>query len=167
MVELIDRVELRSSAPTAGGASTWSRTGGSASRAARPTSARPSLALILAHADLESITPRARPRPREGAARAPLRRAHLRRPVVLAAEAGVRRVRRLRARSSSPARCGCTSSPGSCQVTGRRSEHSLYDYGLATYDAADVFRHEDSAGFVRLWGLGIETWAAKQGPGSR
>jgi len=53
--------------------------------------------------------------------------------------------------------------PGSCQVTGRRSEHSLYDYGLATYDAADVFRHEDSTGFVRLWGLGLKTWAAKQG----
>jgi argininosuccinate synthase len=53
--------------------------------------------------------------------------------------------------------------PGSCQVTGRRSEHSLYDYGLATYDAADVFRHEDSAGVVRLWGLGLQTWAAKQG----
>lgn len=54
-------------------------------------------------------------------------------------------------------------SPGSCEVTGRRSPHSLYDYGLATYDAADSFRHEDSAGFVRLWGLGIETWAARQG----
>ncbi|WCO65108.1 argininosuccinate synthase [Iamia majanohamensis] len=54
-------------------------------------------------------------------------------------------------------------SPGSAAITGRRSEHSLYDYGLATYDAADSFRHEDSAGFVRLWGLGIETWAARQG----
>ncbi len=52
--------------------------------------------------------------------------------------------------------------PGSCRVTGRRSEYSLYDYGLATYDSADVFRHEDSAGFVRLWGLGIETWAGRQ-----
>ena len=52
--------------------------------------------------------------------------------------------------------------PGSCRVTGRRSDYSLYDYGLATYDAADVFRHEDSAGFVRLWGLGIETWAGRQ-----
>ena len=52
--------------------------------------------------------------------------------------------------------------PGSCRVTGRRSDASLYDYGLATYDAADSFRHEDSAGFVRLWGLGIETWAARQ-----
>lgn len=53
--------------------------------------------------------------------------------------------------------------PGSCQVTGRRSPHSLYDYELATYDAADRFRHQDSAGFVRLWGLGIQTWAARQG----
>jgi argininosuccinate synthase len=57
-------------------------------------------------------------------------------------------------------------SPGSVQVTGRRSEHSLYDYGLATYDAGDSFRHEDSEGFVRLWGLGIETWSCTQGPGA-
>lgn len=56
--------------------------------------------------------------------------------------------------------------PGSCEVTGRRSPHSLYDYELATYDAEDAFRHEDSAGFVRLWGLSVQTWAARQGPGS-
>jgi argininosuccinate synthase len=54
-------------------------------------------------------------------------------------------------------------SPGSCTVTGRRSPQSLYSYELATYDAADRFRHEDSAGFVRLWGLGIQTWAQVQG----
>jgi argininosuccinate synthase len=48
-------------------------------------------------------------------------------------------------------------------VSGRRSPHSLYDYGLATYDAGDSFRHEDSAGFVRLWGLSVETWAGTQG----
>ena len=58
-------------------------------------------------------------------------------------------------------------SPGSCLVTGRRGERSLYDYELATYDAADSFNHEDSAGFVKLWGLGIETWSQRQGPGSR
>ena len=57
--------------------------------------------------------------------------------------------------------------PGSCRVTGRRSPYSLYDYSLATYDAADAFRHQDSAGFVRLWGLSVETWSAKQGPGSK
>jgi argininosuccinate synthase len=57
--------------------------------------------------------------------------------------------------------------PGGCRVTGRRSDHSLYDYELATYDADDQFRHEDSAGFVRLWGLGVQTWSARQGPGSK
>jgi argininosuccinate synthase len=57
--------------------------------------------------------------------------------------------------------------PNSCRVVGRRSEHSLYDYGLATYDAADAFRHEDAEGFVRLWGLGIETWAQRQGGARR
>jgi argininosuccinate synthase len=53
--------------------------------------------------------------------------------------------------------------PGSCEVVGRRSPQGLYDYNLATYDAADNFRHEDSEGFVRLWGLGLQTWAARQG----
>jgi argininosuccinate synthase len=56
--------------------------------------------------------------------------------------------------------------PGSCTVTGRRSPRSLYNYALATYDAADNFRHEDSEGFVRLWGLGIQTWSGIQGPGA-
>lgn len=51
--------------------------------------------------------------------------------------------------------------PGKCQVTGRRSPFSLYDIDLATYDAADTFRHEDAEGFVRLFGLGVETWARK------
>lgn len=52
--------------------------------------------------------------------------------------------------------------PGRCYVVGRRSPWSLYDYGLATYDAADTFNHADSEGFVKLWGLGIQTWAARQ-----
>ncbi len=55
--------------------------------------------------------------------------------------------------------------PGRCFVVGRRSPHSLYDYGLATYEAADSFNHADSEGFVRLWGLGLQTWSAHQGPG--
>ena len=57
--------------------------------------------------------------------------------------------------------------PGRCTVVGRRSETGLYDYGLATYDAADQFRHQDAAGFVRLWGLGVETWARRQRGGHR
>jgi argininosuccinate synthase len=51
---------------------------------------------------------------------------------------------------------------GRCYPVGRRSEFSLYDYGLATYDAADAFRHADAEGFVRLWGLGVQTWASRQ-----
>src|SRR5687768_14004574 len=51
--------------------------------------------------------------------------------------------------------------PGRCIVAGRRSDVALYDYDLATYEAADRFHHEHAEGFVRLWGLGIETWAAR------
>jgi argininosuccinate synthase len=53
-------------------------------------------------------------------------------------------------------------SPGRCYVVGRRSDWSLYDYGLATYEADDSFNHADSEGFVKLWGLGLQTWAARQ-----
>jgi argininosuccinate synthase len=52
--------------------------------------------------------------------------------------------------------------PGRCIVAGRRSDVALYDYDLATYEAADRFHHEHAEGFVRLWGLGVETWAARQ-----
>jgi argininosuccinate synthase len=52
--------------------------------------------------------------------------------------------------------------PGRCIVAGRRSEVGLYDYSLATYEAADKFRHQDAEGFVRLWGLGVATWAKRQ-----
>ena len=39
---------------------------------------------------------------------------------------------------------------------------SLYDHDLATYDEQDSFRHQDSEGFVRIFGLGVATWAARQ-----
>jgi argininosuccinate synthase len=64
-------------------------------------------------------------------------------------------------------RCEPASSPhgvGSCFVAGRRSPVALYEHDLATYSAADRFRHQDAEGFVRIFGLGIETWASKQGP---
>ncbi len=51
---------------------------------------------------------------------------------------------------------------GRCEVVGRRSPVGLYDHGLATYDASDTFNHDDAAGFVRLWGLGVQTWASRQ-----
>lgn len=49
--------------------------------------------------------------------------------------------------------------PGGCIPHGRRSPHSLYDIGLATYDDADEFEHADAAGFIRLWGLPTTRWA--------
>ncbi len=42
---------------------------------------------------------------------------------------------------------------GSAVVTGRRSEASLYDYGLATYDTGDSFDQALAKGFIELWGL--------------
>ena len=56
---------------------------------------------------------------------------------------------------------------GRCDPVGRRAPRGLYDHDLATYDAEDSFRHEDSAGFVRLWGLSVETWSRRQGPGAK
>jgi argininosuccinate synthase len=42
---------------------------------------------------------------------------------------------------------------GRAVVTGRRSERSLYDYSLATYDSGDTFDQRLAKGFVELWGL--------------
>ena len=53
--------------------------------------------------------------------------------------------------------------PGMMRIIGRRSPKALYDYGLATYDAEDTFQHADSEGFVKIYGLGVKTWAARQG----
>ncbi|MDE3087706.1 MAG: argininosuccinate synthase, partial [Acidobacteriota bacterium] len=125
------------------------------------------LALVLAHSDLEDLTlerdvahEKARLEPRwaelvyDGLWFSPLKEAldaffgatqrHVTGEVRLALSPGV-------------------GGPGSCIVSGRRSPVSLYDHDLATYDAADRFKHEDAEGFVRLWGLGVATWAARQG----
>ncbi|MDP1721340.1 MAG: argininosuccinate synthase [Candidatus Nanopelagicaceae bacterium] len=42
---------------------------------------------------------------------------------------------------------------GRCWVTGRRSEASLYDFDMATYDEGDTFDQSLAKGFVDLWGL--------------
>ncbi len=54
--------------------------------------------------------------------------------------------------------------PNAFWVEGRRAPTSLYDFELATYAHEDRFRHADAAGFVRLFGLGVRTWALRQGP---
>jgi argininosuccinate synthase len=42
---------------------------------------------------------------------------------------------------------------GTATVTGRRSDASLYDFNLATYDAEDTFDQSLAKGFVELWGM--------------
>ena len=50
---------------------------------------------------------------------------------------------------------------GQFGVVGRRSEFALYDHGLATYDAGDKFDHTAAVGFIKLWGLPVETVARR------
>jgi len=42
---------------------------------------------------------------------------------------------------------------GTCTVSGRRSDASLYDFSLATYDEGDTFDQSLAKGFVELWGM--------------
>jgi argininosuccinate synthase len=122
------------------------------------------LALIMAHADLEGITlerdvlhEKARIEPRwaelvyDGMWYSPLKKA---------LDAFVAETQRA---VTGEVRLRCEVG-GACGVMGRRSPVALYDYGLATYEAEDAFRHADAEGFARILGLGIQTWSARQGP---
>ncbi len=51
---------------------------------------------------------------------------------------------------------------GTCTVVGRKSDFSLYDYGLATYDSADTFNHAAAKGFIELYSLSTTTWSANR-----
>jgi argininosuccinate synthase len=53
-------------------------------------------------------------------------------------------------------------SHGYCAVVGRKSEHSLYNHSLATYDSGDQFDHNAALGFIKLWGLPLTTQAQAQ-----
>jgi len=52
---------------------------------------------------------------------------------------------------------------GSSHVVGRKSPYALYDHGLATYDGGDTFDHGAAVGFIKIYGLPIETVARKWG----
>ncbi len=51
---------------------------------------------------------------------------------------------------------------GHCLVVGRKSDYSLYNHGLATYDSGDQFDHNAALGFIKLWGLPLTTQAQAQ-----
>ena len=50
---------------------------------------------------------------------------------------------------------------GDCRIVGRRSPNALYDSDLATYDEGDAFDHSAAEGFIKIWGLPLETAALK------
>ncbi|HET8910857.1 MAG TPA: argininosuccinate synthase [Ktedonobacteraceae bacterium] len=51
---------------------------------------------------------------------------------------------------------------GRSAIVGRRSENSLYNHSLATYDSGDQFDHNAALGFIKLWGLPLTTQAQAQ-----
>jgi argininosuccinate synthase len=55
---------------------------------------------------------------------------------------------------------------GTCTVVGRMSAYSLYDHGLATYEAGDVFDHAAAEGFIKIFGLPLEVAARSAGKGA-
>lgn len=48
---------------------------------------------------------------------------------------------------------------GNCDVVGVKSDYSLYDHGLATYDDSDTFNHDSAKGFIELFGLRNKVWS--------
>jgi argininosuccinate synthase len=50
---------------------------------------------------------------------------------------------------------------GSVVVNGRRSEQSLYDFNLATYDEGDTFDQSLAKGFVQIHGLSSKVAARR------
>ncbi|WP_436770929.1 argininosuccinate synthase [Yinghuangia sp. YIM S09857] len=50
---------------------------------------------------------------------------------------------------------------GRAVVTGRRSESSLYDFNLATYDTGDTFDQSQAKGFIEIFGLSSKIAAGR------
>jgi argininosuccinate synthase len=51
---------------------------------------------------------------------------------------------------------------GNCTVVGRKSDNSLYDFSLATYDEQDAFDHKAGEGFSKIWGLPLKVIAERK-----
>ena len=50
---------------------------------------------------------------------------------------------------------------GKATVTGRRSDTSLYDFNLATYDEGDSFDQSQARGFIELFGMSAKVASAR------
>ena len=53
---------------------------------------------------------------------------------------------------------------GRAVVTGRRSDESLYDYSLATYDTGNTFNQDSARGFIDIWSLPSRIAARRDKP---
>ena len=49
---------------------------------------------------------------------------------------------------------------GNCVVVGRKSDNSLYDFNLATYNQGDTFNQDFAKGFIELWGLPTKIYSS-------
>ena len=54
---------------------------------------------------------------------------------------------------------------GRATVTGRRSEASLYDFNLATYDTGDTYDQSQAKGFIEIYGMTAKLAAARDAGG--
>ena len=50
---------------------------------------------------------------------------------------------------------------GNIIIIGRKSNKTLYDFNLATYDKEDIFDHSSADGFTKIWGLPLKTYSKK------
>lgn len=53
---------------------------------------------------------------------------------------------------------------GRAVVTGRRSDESLYDFSLATYDTGNTFNQDSARGFIDIWSLPSRISARRDEP---
>jgi len=49
---------------------------------------------------------------------------------------------------------------GNCVIVGRKSDNSLYDFNLATYNQGDTFNQDFAKGFIELWGLPTKIYSS-------
>ena len=56
---------------------------------------------------------------------------------------------------------------GNATVIGRQSSQSLYQFELATYNSDDCFDHQAALGFIKLYGLPLETLARLKQEGNK
>ncbi|TGN20396.1 argininosuccinate synthase [Leptospira idonii] len=48
---------------------------------------------------------------------------------------------------------------GNCTVVGRKSDKSLYNAGLSTFEKEELYNQKDAEGFINLFGLPMKEWA--------